>query len=410
MGKDNVVVGLDIGTTKIGAVIGEVDEEGKVKIIGLGTAPAEGLKRGVVVNLEQTVNSIIKAVQDAELMAGVKAESIYAGIAGDHIRSINSRGVIAVTRQDHEITQSEIERAIEAAKTVAIPMDREIIHVLPQEFTVDDQSGIKDPRGMGGTRLEVEVHIVTGSVTSTQNIHRSVKRAGYELLDLVLEPLAESQALLTPEEIESGVVLIDIGGGTTNLAIFYDGCIRHTAVISLGGRNVTNDLAIGLRTPVEQAEELKKNYGCALASLADPEEMIKVPGVGAREPREVSRSILAAIIEPRMEEIFSLALRELKKTSFSDILATGVVLTGGGSLLEGTEDLAEQVFDMPVKKGEVKGVSGLLDIAVNPVNTTGIGLVLYGLRNYQGKFRKGANGRLFNRVAQRVKNFFGEYL
>jgi cell division protein FtsA len=410
MGKDNVVVGLDMGTTKIGAVIGEVNEEGKVRIIGLGTAPAEGLKRGVVVNLEQTVNSIIKAVQDAELMAGVKAESIYAGIAGDHIRSINSRGVIAVTRQDHEITQSEIERAIEAAKTVAIPMDREIIHVLPQEFTVDDQSGIKDPRGMGGTRLEVEVHIVTGSVTSTQNIHRSVKRAGYELLDLVLEPLAESQALLTPEEIESGVVLIDIGGGTTNLAIFYDGCIRHTAVISLGGRNVTNDLAIGLRTPVEQAEELKKSYGCALASLADPEEMIKVPGVGAREPREVSRSILAAIIEPRMEEIFSLALREVKKTSFSDILATGVVLTGGGSLLEGTEDLAEQVFDMPVKKGEVKGVSGLLDIAANPVNTTGIGLVLYGLRNYQGKFRKGANGRFFNRVAHRVKNFFGEYL
>ena len=410
MGKDNVVVGLDIGTTKIGAVIGEVDEEGKVKIVGLGTAPAEGLKRGVVVNLEQTVNSIIKAVQDAELMAGVKAESIYAGIAGDHIRSINSRGVIAVTRQDHEITQSEIERAIEAAKTVAIPMDREIIHVLPQEFTVDDQSGIKDPRGMGGTRLEVEVHIVTGSVTSTQNIHRSVKRAGYDLQDLVLEPLACSQALLTPEEIELGVILIDIGGGTTNLAVFYDGCIRHTAVISLGGRNVTNDLAIGLRTPVEQAEELKKSYGCALASLTDPEEMIKVPGVGAREPREVSRSILAAIIEPRMEEIFSLALRELKKTSFSDILATGVVLTGGGSLLEGSEDLAEQVFDMPVKKGEVKGVSGLLDIAANPVNTTGIGLVLYGLRNHQGKFRKGANGRLFSRVTHRVKNFFGEYL
>ncbi len=410
MGKDDVVVGLDIGTTKIGAVIGEIDEEAKAKIIGLGTAPAEGLKRGVVVNLEQTVNSIIKAVQDAELMAGVKAELIYAGIAGDHIRSINSRGVIAVTRQDREISQSEIERAVEAAKTVAIPMDREIIHVLPQEFTVDDQSGIKDPRGMGGTRLEVEVHIVTGSVTSTQNIHRSVKRAGYDLQDLVLEPLACSLALLTPEEIELGVALMDIGGGTTNLAIFYDGCIRHTAVISLGGRNVTNDLAIGLRTPVEQAEELKKSYGCALASLADPEEMIKVPGVGAREPREVSRSILAAIIEPRMEEIFSLALRELKKTNLSDILATGVVLTGGGSLLEGTEDLGEQLFDMPVKKGEVKGVSGLLDIAANPGNTTGIGLVLYGLRNHQGKFRKGANGRLLGRVAHRVKNFFGEYL
>ena len=410
MGKEDIVAGLDIGTTKIAAVIGEIGEEGEIKIVGLGTAPAEGLKRGVVVNLEQTVNSIIKAVQDAELMAGVKVESIYAGIAGDHIRSINSRGVIAVTRPDREISQAEIDRAIEAAKTVAIPMDREIIHVLPQEFTVDDQSGIKDPKGMGGTRLEVEVHIVTGSVTSAQNIHRSIKRAGYELQDLVLEPLACSQALLTPEEIELGVALIDIGGGTTNVAIFYDGCIRHTAVISLGGRNVTNDLAIGLRTPVEQAEELKKSYGCALASLTDSEEMIKVPGVGSREPREVSRSILAAIIEPRMEEIFSLALREVKKTSFADILTTGVVLTGGGSLLEGVEDLAEQVFDMPVKKGEVKGVSGLLDIAVNPVNTTGIGLVIYGLGGQKGKLRKMSNGKFFSRVAQKVKGFFGEYL
>jgi cell division protein FtsA len=410
MGKDNIVAGLDVGTTKIAAVIGEIGEEGGVKIVGLGTTPAEGLKRGVVVNLEQTVNSIIKAVQDAELMAGVKVESIYAGIAGDHIRSINSRGVIAVTRTDKEISQAEIDRAIEAAKTVAIPMDREIIHVLPQEFTVDDQSGIKDPTGMGGTRLEVEVHIVTGSVTSAQNIHRSIKRAGYELQDLVLEPLACSQALLTPEEIELGVALIDIGGGTTNVAIFYDGCIRHTAVISLGGRNVTNDLAIGLRTPVEQAEELKKSYGCALASLTDSEEMIKVPGVGSREPRDVSRSILAAIIEPRMEEIFSLALREIKKTNFADILATGIILSGGGSLLEGVEDLGEQVFDMPVKKGEVKGVSGLLDIAANPVNTTGIGLVLYGLGGQKGKFRKMSNGRFFSRVAQKVKGFFGEYL
>lgn len=410
MGKENIVAGLDIGTTKIAAVIGEIGEEGEIKIVGLGTAPAEGLKRGVVVNLEQTVNSIIKAVQDAELMAGVKVESIYAGIAGDHIRSINSRGVIAVTRPDREISQAEIDRAIEAAKTVAIPMDREIIHVLPQEFTVDDQSGIKDPKGMGGTRLEVEVHIVTGSVTSAQNIHRSIKRAGYELQDLVLEPLACSQALLTPEDIELGVALIDIGGGTTNVAIFYDGCIRHTAVISLGGRNVTNDLAIGLRTPVEQAEELKKSYGCALASLTDSEEMIKVPGVGSREPREVSRSILAAIIEPRMEEIFSLALREIKKTNFADILATGIILSGGGSLLEGVEDLAEQVFDMPVKKGEVRGVSGLLDIAANPVNTTGIGLVIYGLSGQKGKFRKISNGKFFSRVAQKVKGFFGEYL
>lgn len=410
MSRDNILVGLDIGTTKIAAVIGEVDESGEVKVVGLGTAPAEGLKRGVVINLEQTINSIIKAVQDAELMAGVKVDSVYAGIAGDHIRSINSRGVIAVTKADKEIREAEIDRAIEAAKTVAIPMDREIIHVLPQEFTVDDQPGIKDPRGMSGTRLEVEVHIVTGSVTSAQNIHRSIKRAGYELLDLILEPLASSKALLEPEELELGVALLDIGGGTTNVAIFYDGCIRHTAVISLGGRNVTNDLAIGLRTPVEQAEELKKSYGCALSSLTDPEEMIKVPGVGARESKEVSRSILAAIIEPRMEEIFSLALREIKKTNFADILATGVVLTGGGSLLEGVEDLAEQVFDMPVRKGRVKEVGGLSDIAENPMNSTAIGLILYGLDNSKDKFRKMSNGKIFSRIAQRVKGFFGDYL
>ena len=410
MSRDNILVGLDIGTTKIAAVIGELEESGGVKIVGLGNVPAEGLKRGVVINLEQTINSIIKAVQDAELMAGVKVDSLYAGIAGDHIRSINSRGVIAVTKADKEIGDAEIDRAIEAAKTVAIPMDREIIHVLPQEYTVDDQSGIKDPRGMGGTRLEVEVHIVTGSVTTAQNVHRCIKRAGYELLDLVLEPLASSKALLEPEEMELGVALIDIGGGTTNVAIFYDGCIRHTAVISLGGRNVTNDLAIGLRTPVEQAEELKKNYGCALSSLTDPEDMIKVPGVGSKEPKEVSRSILAAIIEPRMEEVFSLALREIKKSSFAEILASGVVLTGGGSLLEGVEDLAEQVFDMPVRKGKVKGVAGLLDIAENPMNSTAIGLILYGLDNSKDKFRKVGNGKLFSRLAQRVKGFFGEYL
>jgi cell division protein FtsA len=410
MSRDNILVGLDIGTTKIAAVIGEVEESGGLKIVGLGTAPAEGLKRGVVINLEQTINSIIKAVQDAELMAGVKVDSLYAGIAGDHIRSINSRGVIAVTKAEKEIGQAEIDRAIEAAKTVAIPMDREIIHVLPQEFTVDDQPGIKDPRGMSGTRLEVEVHIVTGSVTSAQNIHRSIKRAGYELLDLVLEPLATSKALLEPEEIELGATLVDIGGGTTNMAIFYDGCIRHTAVISLGGRNVTNDLAIGLRTPVEQAEELKKSYGCALSSLTDPEEMIKVPGVGSKEPKEVSRSILAAIIEPRMEEIFSLALREIKKSNFADILASGIVLTGGGSLLEGVEDLAEQVFDMPVRKGKVKGVSGLLDIAENPMNSTAIGLILYGLNNNKDKLRKMSNGKIFSRLTQRVKGFLGEYL
>lgn len=410
MGNDNVIVGLDIGTTKIGAIIAEIGEQGEPKIIGVGVSPSDGLKRGVVVDLEKTVQSITKAVQDAELMAGIKVSAVYAGIAGDHIRSINSRGVIATTRSDNEITRTDVERVISAAKAVAIPMDREIIHVLPQEFTVDDQSGIKDPIGMSGVRLEAEVHIVTGAVTSAQNIYKGVKRAGLEVLDLVLEPLASSYALLGPDELELGVVLIDLGGGTTDLAIFYDGSIRHTAVIGLGGKNVTNDIAIGLRTPVDKAEEIKITYGCALSSLVDPEEMIKVPGVGGREPREVSRSVLSSVIEPRMEEIFSLALREIKRTSFSDMLAAGVVLTGGGSLMDGAVELAEQIFDMPVKQGTPRQISGLVDIVSSPIHATGIGLVLYGMKQpRKGKYRSKAAKNIFSKTFYKTKNWFKEY-
>lgn len=407
MGKQNLIVGLDIGTTKIAVIISELEESGPPRIVGMGTSRSEGLKRGVVINLEKTVESITKALEDAEMMAGVKVNSVFAGIAGDHIRSINSRGVIALSGSGSEISSKDVERVINAARAVALPMDREIIHVLPQEYTVDDQSGIKDPIGMSGVRLEAEVHIVTGAVTSAQNIYRSVKKAGLEVCDLVLQPLASSYALLSPEEEELGVALIDLGGGTTDIAIFHDGSIRHTAVIGLGGNNVTNDIAIGLRTPVEQAEEIKKSYGCALSSLVDSDEMIKVPGVGGREPKEISRGVLAAIIEPRAEEIFSLVLREIKKTNYSDLLVAGVVLTGGGSLMEGMIELAEQIFDMPVKKGIPQGFSGLVDLVSTPIHSTGVGLILYGLEQLkEGKSKGGSKEKGWFR---RMKNLFGQY-
>ena len=407
MGKQNLIVGLDIGTTKIAVIISELEESGPPRIVGMGTSRSEGLKRGVVINLEKTVESITKALEDAEMMAGVKVNSVFAGIAGDHIRSINSRGVIALSGSGSEISSKDVERVINAARAVALPMDREIIHVLPQEYTVDDQSGIKDPIGMSGVRLEAEVHIVTGAVTSAQNIYRSVKKAGLEVCDLVLQPLASSYALLSPEEEELGVALIDLGGGTTDIAIFHDGSIRHTAVIGLGGNNVTNDIAIGLRTPVEQAEEIKKSYGCALSSLVDSDEMIKVPGVGGREPKEISRGVLAAIIEPRAEEIFSLVLREIKKTNYSDLLVAGVVLTGGGSLMEGMIELAEQIFDMPAKKGIPQGFSGLVDLVSTPIHSTGVGLILYGLEQLKdGKSKGGSKEKGWFR---RMKNLFGQY-
>jgi cell division protein FtsA len=407
LGKQNLIVGLDIGTTKIAVIISELEESGLPRIVGIGTSRSEGLKRGVVINLEKTVESIAKALEDAELMAGVKVNSVFAGIAGDHIRSINSRGVIALSGSGNEISPKDVERVINAARAVALPMDREIIHVLPQEYTVDDQSGIKDPIGMSGVRLEAEVHIVTGAVTSAQNIYRSVKKAGLEVCDLVLQPLASSYALLSPEEEELGVALIDLGGGTTDIAIFHDGSIRHTAVIGVGGNNVTNDIAIGLRTPVEQAEEIKKSYGCALSGLVDSDEMIKVPGVGGREPKDISRGVLAAIIEPRAEEIFSLVSREIKKTNYSDLLVAGVVLTGGGSLMEGMIELAEQIFDMPVKKGIPQGFSGLVDIVSTPIHSTGVGLILYGLEQLKdGKSKGGSKEKGWFR---RMKNIFGQY-
>lgn len=371
------LVGLDIGTTKISCIIADTNGSAEPRVVGIGNAPSEGLRRGVVVDLEKTVGSITRAVEEAERMAGVSARGVYAGIAGDHIRSINSRGVIAVSRKDNEIAQPDVDRVVEAAKTIAIPMDREIIHVIPQEFIVDDQDGIKDPVGMSGVRLEAEVHIITGAVTSAKNICRSIQRAGLKVYDLVLEPLASSHAVLGRDERDLGVVLLDLGGGTTDVAVFFEGAIRHTAIIPFGGANVTNDLAIGLRTPIDKAEQIKIQHGCALASLVAPDAVVAVSGVGGRADREISRHVLASMIEPRLEEIFVLANKEVKKNHFAELLGGGVVLTGGTSLMPGIVDLAEQVFEMPVRLGVPEGLGGLSANVADPRFATGVGLVLH---------------------------------
>lgn len=370
-------VGLDIGTTKISCIIADQNSGGEMRVVGVGNAPSEGLRRGVVVDLEKTVTSIQRAVEESERMAGIDVKGVYAGIAGDHIRSINSRGVIAVARKDNEIAQADVERVVEAAKAIAIPMDREIIHVIPQEYLVDDQDGIKDPVGMSGVRLEAEVHIITGAVTSAKNICRAIQRAGLKVYDLVLEPLASAQAVLDDDERGLGVVLLDIGGGTTDVAVFHEGSIRHTAIIPFGGASVTSDIAIGLRTPIDKAEAIKIQYGSALASLVPAEQMLAVSGVGGRTDREISRHLLASMIEPRMEEIFGLANKEVRKNHFAQLLGGGIVLTGGTSLLPGIAELAEQVFEMPVRLGSPRGVGGLAENVADPRFSTGVGLVLH---------------------------------
>ena len=369
-------VGLDIGTTKISCIIADQNQNGEVRVVGVGNAPSEGLRRGVVVDLDKTVASISRAVEEAERMAGVEIKGVYAGIAGDHIRSINSRGVIAVSRKDNEIATADVERVVEAAKAIAIPMDREIIHVIPQEFIVDDQDGIKDPVGMSGVRLEAEVHIITGAVTSAKNICRAIQRSGLKVYDLVLEPLASATAVLDADERDLGVVLLDIGGGTTDVAVFHEGSIRHTAIIPFGGTNVTSDIAIGLRTPIDKAEAIKIQHGTALTSQVKAEETLAVSGVGGRADREISRHVLASMIEPRMEEIFALANKEVRKNHFAELLGGGVVLTGGTSLLPGVTELAEQVFEMPARLGVPRGLGGLAASVADPRFSTGVGLVL----------------------------------
>lgn len=408
---ESVVVGLDIGTTKIACIIAEKDGNGELKIVGVGVSPSDGLRKGVVVNIDKTVKSIQKAVEEAELMAGVDVDAVWVGIAGDHIRAINSKGVVAISRDDKEITELDVLRAIDAAKAVSIPMDREILHVIPQEYIVDDQKGIKDPIGMCGVRLETQVHIITGAVTSAQNIYKSVDKAGLKVIDMVLEPLASCYAVLEKDEKELGVALIDMGGGTTDIAIYFDESIRQTAVVALGGKNVTSDIAIGIRTPIDRAEEIKRQYGCAFASLVKGDEFISVPGVGGREQREVSKAVLAGIIEPRVEEIFALALRELQRSEYAEMLGAGIVLTGGGSMMDGIKELAERVFEMPVKLGVPYGFGGLTEAAKSPIHATGVGLCMYGWEQ-RDKIKGGKSFRTddtFKRIFEKMKTWVKEF-
>ena len=411
MGKNqNYVVGLDIGTTKIACVVGELKESNTVHVVGLGESPSKGLRKGVVVNLEATVDAIRSALEQAELMAGVSVESAIVGVAGGHIRSFNSRGVVAVSGKERTVAGDDLRRVMEAARAVSIPDDREILHVLPQEYVLDDQGGITSPVGMTGSRLEANVHIVTAATTSIQNLITCVNRAGVEVRDTVLEQLAVAESVLTRDEKELGVALIDIGGGTTDLAIFERGSIWHTAILPVGGMHFTNDLAVGLRTPIPDSERLKKKYGCVLSSMVEEDEAVEVPTVGGRKPRLLSRQVMAEILQPRAEEIFTLIREEIVRAGFERLLNAGVVLTGGGCLVAGTTEVAEEVFDLPVRRGEPVGVAGLTEPVSGPQHATAIGLALYGARHERQRTWAGmpANAGLVVKMGSRVRAWFSE--
>ena len=374
----NLIVGLDIGTSKVVSIVAEVSEENNIEIIGLGSCRSRGLKKGVVVNIESTVQTIQSAIQEAELMAGCNIHAVFTGIAGNHIRSLNSHGIVAI--RDNEVTAGDIERVIDAARAVAIPADQKILHIIPRDFIIDGQEGIKEPIGMSGVRLEAKVHIVTGAVSAAQNIIKCVRRCGLEADDIVLEQVASSYSVLTEDEKDLGVCLVDIGGGTTDLAVFTNGAISHTAVIPIAGDQVTNDIAIALRTPTQNAEEIKVEYACALAQLANSDETVEVPSVGNRPLRRMSRQTLAEVVEPRYEELFSLVQAELRRSGYERLIVAGIVLTGGSSNMQGVVELAEEVFHVPVRVGTPQYVGGLVELVRNPIYATGVGLLLYGLR------------------------------
>jgi cell division protein FtsA len=410
--KDRYVIGLDIGTHKVCAIVAEVTEEGRLDVIGIGQTESKGLRKGVVINLEATIESIKRVVEEAELMAGVEIGSAYVGIAGTHIRGFNSRGVIAISGKSRVIEKEDVARSIDAAKAVSIPMDREILHVLPQEFVVDDQDGIGDPVGMTGTRLEVNVHVVTCASTSAQNTVTCVNRAGLEVIDTVLTQISAAEACLTPDEKELGVALVDIGGGTTDIAIFEKGSLWHTAVLQVGGEHFTNDVAVALRTPVNEAEKIKRKHGCALTSMIPEEDSIEVPSVGGRKPRIMARQVLGDVIQARAEEICQMVLTEIRRAGFDRSLNSGVVLTGGGAILEGMPEIAEQIFDMPVRRGTPAGIGGLVDVVASPVYSTAVGLVLCGHRNRAhlavGGSRQAATGT-FGKVTGRLMGWFSDF-
>ena len=402
--EKNLIVGLDIGTSKVVAIVGEVKPDGEIEIIGIGSHPSRGLKKGVVVNIESTVQSIQRAVEEAELMAACEIHSVHAGIAGSHIRSLNSHGIVAI--KDREVTHGDMERVIDAARAVAIPADQKILHILPQEFIIDEQEGIKEPVGMSGVRLEARVHMVTGAVSAAQNIVKCVRRCGLDVDDLILEQLSSSYAVLSEDEKELGVCLVDIGGGTIDIAVFTEGSIRHTAVIPIAGDQVTNDIAVAMRTPTQYAEEIKIKYACALTQLAAGEETIEVPSIGDRPARRLSRQTLAEVVEPRYEELLVLIQAELRRSGFEDLIAGGVVLTGGSSKMEGLIELAEEIFHMPVRLGVPRYVTGLVDVVSNPIYATGVGLLLFGQHNRASRLRESPVGGGFRTVWERMKSWF----
>lgn len=408
---DDVYVGLDIGTTKTCAVIGFLNENNQIEVAGVGVAPSNGLKNGVIINIDGTVSSIVKSIEDAELMAGCEASNIFAGVTGQHIKGENSKGVVAISNRNRTITPVEIKRVIEAAQAIVIPVDREIIHVLSREFAVDDQIGIKDPIGMAGVRLEAEVHIITGDIARIQNLSKSISRAGFNCADIIFTPLAAAEASLSRDEKELGVALIDIGGGTTDIMIYLEGGVTYSAVLPIGGMHVTSDISIGLRTPLESAEVIKKKYGCALVDLIDASETIEVPSVGGRAPRRLFRQELAQIVEPRMLEIMEMINYELEKSGKKDLLAAGVVLTGGGSMLEGCIDAAERIFNMPVRVGMPRDVAGLRDVVNSPQYVSAVGLLKYGIRSAQ--FRKdrmtGKKESGIGNFSTKIKKLIEEY-
>ncbi len=406
MKKNSIVVGLDIGTTKVCVAIGEMTEQG-VEIIGVGSHASQGLRKGVVINIEATVNSLKRAVEEAGLMAGCEIHTVFTSISGGHIKAFNSHGIVAV--KNKEVTQRDLERVIDAARAVAIPMDRDVLHVLPQDYIIDEQDGIREPLGMSGVRLEAKVHIVTGAATSAQNIIKCCNRTGLNVAEIVLAPLAAAEAVLTDEERELGVTLIDIGGGTTDVAIYHDGTVKHTGVIGIGGNHVTNDIAAGLRTPFNDAERIKQRYGYAKASMVDGDERVEVPGVAGKGPNSVSRQILCEIIEPRVDEIFELVQKEIAKSGFEGSLASGLVITGGSMLLPGAVEMAERSFGLPVRLGIPAHVGGLVDIIGNPTYATGVGLVLYGMkRRERGAYRM-RDDKIFSKVKHRMSDWLSDF-
>jgi len=401
-----MIVGLDIGTSKVVAIVGEQNDDGDIEIIGIGSHPSNGLKKGVVVNIESTVQSIQRAIEEAELMAGCEIHSVYAGIAGNHIRSLNSHGIVAI--REREVMPADVERVIDAARAVAIPADQKILHVLPQEYVIDTQEGVKEPLGMSGVRLEAKVHLVTCAVNAAQNIEKCIQRCGLVVEDVILEQLASSYAVLTDDERELGVCIVDIGGGTSDIAVFTEGSIRHTANIPIAGDQVTNDIAMALRTPTQYAEDIKIKYACALTQLAGLDETIKVPSVGDRPPRDLSRQALAEVVEPRYDELFTLVQAELRRSGFEDLIAAGIVLTGGTSKMHGVVELAEEIFHVPVRLGSPMGAFGLQDVTDNPIHATGVGLLHYGFKE-QNNLQQSAAARANDGLVGRVKSWFQSY-